>query len=270
MEKGLCHSILVSEFKTSVFVLCTPERVLRIDSGLFHHLSASLYLNCTMNADPKRIAAEQAVEWVKEGMIIGLGTGSTAYWAIQKIGERVKKGLQVRAVASSENSAQLARQLNIPLTPFEKINRIDVTIDGADEVDPNKNLIKGGGGALLREKIIASNSEKFIVVVDSSKVVTHLGEFPLPVEVVPFAENLTKQKIVALGCEAKWRMDKSKQYITDNGNLILDCSFGRITDPSTLDRQLHLIPGVVETGLFVNMRPTVIVGHLNGKLDVLE
>src|SRR6185295_400334 len=131
-----------------------------------------------MNIDPKRIAAEKAVEWITNGMIIGLGTGSTAYWAIQKIGERVKQGLGVRAIASSEKSAQLASQLNIPLTPFEEINLIDLTIDGADEADEDKNLIKGGGGALLREKIIASNSKKLIIVVDSSKLVTHLGKFP--------------------------------------------------------------------------------------------
>ncbi len=231
--------------------------------------TASLYLTCIMNIDPKRLAAEKAVEWVKDEMIIGLGTGSTAYWAIQKIGERVKQGLKVLAVASSENSAQLASQLNIPLTPFERINRIDLTIDGADEVDPNKNLIKGGGGALLREKIIASNSRKFVVVVDSSKMVAHLGKFPLPVEVVPFAANLTQEKIKALGGEVKWRMNNEKNYITDNGNFILDCSFGKIDDPSDLNQQLHLIPGVVETGLFVKMAPTIIIGHSDGKLDVL-
>ena len=223
-----------------------------------------------MNVDPKRLAAEKAVEWVKDGMILGLGTGSTARWAIQKIGERVKQGLQVRAVASSENSARLATEVNIPMTLFSEINGIDLTIDGADEEKKKKSLIKGGGGALLREKIIASNSKKFIVVIDASKMVPHLGKFPLPVEVVPFAENLTQQKIIALGCEAKWRMDKGKKYITDNGNLILDCSFGKIDDPSKLNQQLHFIPGVVETGLFVNMKPIIVVGHPDGKLDVLE
>ena len=240
-------------------------------SGLVLSVISSLQYSCIMNSvDPKKIAAEKAVEFVEDGMTIGLGTGSTAYWAIQKIGERVKQGLQVYAVASSENSAQLASQLNIPLIPLEEINKINLTIDGADEVDPNKNLIKGGGGALLREKIIAFNSEKFIVVVDSSKMVAHLGEFPLPIEIVPFAANLTQEKIKALGCEVKWRMNKENKYITDNGNLLLDCSFGKIDDPSALNLQLHLIPGVVETGLFVKMAPTIIIGYSNGKLAIME
>jgi ribose 5-phosphate isomerase A len=224
-----------------------------------------------MNAiDPKKLAAEKATEFVKDGMTIGLGTGSTAYWAIQKIGERVKQGLKIRAVASSENSAQLAVELKIPLVPFEEINSINLTIDGADEVDADKNLIKGGGGALLREKIIASNSDRFVVVVDSSKSVPLLGQFPLPVEIVPFASNFTMQKIQRLGCSAKWRMKGDKMYITDNGNLILDCSFGEIRDPSTLNIQLLLIPGVVETGLFVDMTPTVIIGHPDGQVKILE
>jgi ribose 5-phosphate isomerase A len=224
-----------------------------------------------MNAnDPKRLAAEKAVEWVKDGMIVGLGTGSTAYWAIQKIGERIKEGLRIRAVASSENSAQLATGLGIPLVPFEEINKIDLTIDGADEVDADRNLIKGGGGALMREKIIASNSDTFIVVVDSSKSVPLLGQFPLPVEIVSFASNFTMQNIQRLGCSAKWRMSGDKMYITDNGNLILDCSFTVIRDPSTLNIQLHLIPGVVETGLFVDMAPVVVIGHSNGQVKILQ
>ena len=223
-----------------------------------------------MNIDPKRIAAERAVEWVEEGMVIGLGTGSTSYWAIQKIGERVKQGLKVKAVSSSENSSRLARELNIPLIDVSEIDRIDLTIDGADEVDAKRNLIKGGGGALLREKIIASNSEKLIVVVDSSKMVARLGKFPLPVEVVPFADNLIKQRVSSLGCEAKWRTENGKKYVTDNSNLILDCSFGKIDDPAALNLQLHLIPGVVETGLFVNMAPMIVVGHKDGTLEVLD
>ena len=223
-----------------------------------------------MNIDPKRIAAERAVDWVEEGMVIGLGTGSTSYWAIQKIGERVKQGLKVKAVSSSENSSRLARELNIPLIDVSEIDRIDLTIDGADEVDAKRNLIKGGGGALLREKIIASNSEKLIVVVDSSKMVAQLGKFPLPVEVVPFADNLIKQRVSSLGCEAQWRTENGKKYVTDNSNLILDCSFGKIDDPAALNLQLHLIPGVVETGLFVNMAPMIVVGHKDGTLEVLD
>ena len=220
------------------------------------------------NIDPKRIAAEKAVEYVENGMTIGLGTGSTAYWAIQKIGEQVKQGLKIKAVASSEHSAKLASDLRIPMISFEHIMAIDLTIDGADEVDQEKNLIKGGGGALLREKILATNSKQFIVVVDASKIVKHLGAFPLPVEIVPFASNLTIQKIQSLGTVPAIRGDQGSNYITDNKNLIVDCHFGSIQDPATLNSKLHMIAGVVETGLFVNMKPTVIVGHSDGKVEV--
>ena len=219
--------------------------------------------------DPKKIAAEKAVEYVKDGMIIGLGTGSTAYWAIQKIGERVKQGLKITAVASSENSAKLASDLKIPLISFEHIKGIDLTIDGADEVDQEKNLIKGGGGALLREKILATNSKQFIVVIDASKLVKYLGAFPLPIEIVPFASKLTIQKIQALGTTPVIRSEQGRNYITDNGNLIVDCHFESIQDPAKLNSQLHLIAGVVETGLFVNMKPMVIVGDTDGKVEVI-
>lgn len=221
------------------------------------------------DVDPKRIAAEKAVEYINEGMTIGLGTGSTAYWAIQKIGERVKQGLKIQAVASSEQSANLAAELNIPIISFDRIQQINLTIDGADEVDKSKNLIKGGGGALLREKIIASNSERFIVVVDASKMVEYLGAFPLPVEIVPFASNFILQNINSLGCKARMRMEKGKPYVTDNGNLIADCQFTTIEDPTALNQQLHMIPGVVETGLFAGMKLRVIVGHLDGKVEIL-
>src|SRR5690242_8882833 len=135
--------------------------------------------------DTKRLAAEKAVEEVKDNTVVGLGTGSTAYWAIQKLGERVKEGLHIRAVATSQQSEDLAKELGIPIVPFSDIESIDLTIDGADEVDKHKNLIKGGGGALLREKIVAYHTKKYIVIVDENKLVTHLGKFPLPVEVLP-------------------------------------------------------------------------------------
>jgi ribose 5-phosphate isomerase A len=221
------------------------------------------------SADPKKIAAERAVAFVEEGMTVGLGTGSTAYWAIQKIGVRVREGLNIKAVASSEKSAELATELGIPIISFDDVKQIDITIDGADEVDQEKSLIKGGGGALLREKIIAANSNRFIVVVDTSKMVGKLGAFPLPIEIIPFASTLTIQKIRAFGCTVSLRMDKSKEYITDNGNLILDCKFGSIKDPSALNMQLHLIPGVVETGLFVGMNPTIIIGRPDGRIEII-
>lgn len=216
-----------------------------------------------MNA--KKIAAERAVEEIKDGMIVGLGTGSTAYWAIQKIGEKVQQGLQIQAVATSTKSEEQARQLHIPIVSFSDITHIDITIDGADEVDENKNLIKGGGGALLREKIIASNSRQLYIVVDESKLVQRLGHFRLPVEIIPFAHELTLKKIQALGGNPIIRNISGKDFITDNGNLIADCNFYPIKDPATLNMQLHLIPGVVETGLFLHaMVHAVIVGYEKG------
>src|SRR3954466_15871189 len=164
--------------------------------------------------DPKKIAAEKAVEYVESGMIIGLGTGSTAYWAIQKIGQRIKEGLKVRAVASSEKSAQLARELGISLVSVSELRLIDLTIDGADEVNEGRNLIKGGGGALLREKILASNSERLIIVVDQPKMVKNLGKFPLPVEIVHFASSLAVKNITELGCEAVVREERGAEHIT--------------------------------------------------------
>jgi ribose 5-phosphate isomerase A len=215
-----------------------------------------------MNA--KKAAAERAVQYVKEGMIVGLGSGSTSYWAIHTLGERIKEGLKIRAVASSKSSEELAKQWGIPLVSFAEIDAIDVTIDGADEVDPDYNLIKGGGGAHLREKILAANSNKLIIIVDESKLVIKLGKFPLPVEIVPFASELTIKKLEALQCKPQIRREKEKEFMTDNGNLIIDCMFNEIVDPKGLSEQLNTIPGVVEHGLFINMTDTIIVGKDDG------
>jgi ribose 5-phosphate isomerase A len=212
--------------------------------------------------DAKKLAGEKAVELVKDGMTVGLGTGSTSYWAIQKIGKRVKEGLQIKAVASSKQSEAIANELNIHIIPFSEVETIDLYIDGADEVDKNQNLIKGGGGALLREKILASFSKKFIVIVDPSKLVETLGKFPLPVEITPFASELTIKRIQQLGCTTQIRQKDGAQFVSDNGNIILDCHFGQIPDPIDLNLKLHMIPGVVETGIFVNtMVNSVIVGQ---------
>ncbi len=221
-----------------------------------------------MSMNPKQIAAEKAVESIEDGMIVGLGTGSTAYWAIQKIGERVRDGLSIQAVASSTISEDLANELGIPVIPFADVETIDLTIDGADEVDANLQLTKGGGGALLREKLLAANSRRFIVIVDESKVVDTLGAFPLPVEIVPFAHELTVRKLQSLGCELTIRQKDGANFISDNGNLIADCRFGSITDPVTLHTQLNLIPGVVENGLFVGLTSQLIVGHSDGRLTI--
>ncbi|WP_426454412.1 ribose-5-phosphate isomerase RpiA [Paenibacillus sp. S-38] len=218
----------------------------------------------------KQAAAEKAVEYIKDGMIVGLGTGSTAYFAIRRIAERVKEGLKLRAVASSRHSEELAREWGIPLVSFSEIEAIDVTIDGADEADGEANLIKGGGGALLREKILAHHSRRMIVIVDESKRVERLGAFPLPVEIVPFAENLTLRSLKELGTEPVLREKDGELFRTDNGNLIADCRFGVIADAAELERRLNLIPGVVENGLFVRMAHTVVTGCAGGRVTIQD
>jgi ribose 5-phosphate isomerase A len=219
--------------------------------------------------NPKKLAAEKAVQFIKDGMIVGLGTGSTTYWAIQKIGERVQEGLKIKAVASSKSSEALASQLEIPLAAFSEINGIDVTIDGADEADQEFNLIKGGGGALLREKILAANSDKFIVIIDESKSVTKLGKFPLPVEIVPFASELTIRKLELLQCKPIIRLKGDKPFITDNGNIIVDCHFNEIISPAALNEEINSIPGVIDNGLFIKMTSTIIIGNENGTTRLL-
>lgn len=220
-----------------------------------------------MNA--KQLAANKAVSFIQSGMRVGLGTGSTAYWAIEMIGEKVKKNeLHIKAIATSKRSEDQARSLGIPIVSFAEIDQIDVTIDGADETDENLNLIKGGGGALLREKIVASNSKQLIIIVDESKLVKHLGKFPLPVEVIVFGWEKVFQKLQLLDCIPQLRPDNDKPYITDNGNYIIDCSFGEILDPAELHEKINSITGVVENGLFVNMASKVIAGYENGATKI--
>jgi ribose 5-phosphate isomerase A len=212
--------------------------------------------------DPKKRAAEAAVEYIAEGMIVGLGTGSTACWAIRRIAEKVREGFQIQAAASSIHSEELAQELGIPLVPLSQINYLDITIDGADEVDSQLNLIKGGGGALLREKILAYYSKQFIVIVDESKLVQRLGRFPLPVEITPFAANLTLSKLAELGSSPRLRRYEGKPFITDNGNWIADCSFDSIGDPAALSTYIHAVPGIVDHGLFLHeMVDMVVIGR---------
>ncbi|MDQ0494639.1 ribose-5-phosphate isomerase RpiA [Paenibacillus brasilensis] len=216
----------------------------------------------------KQKAAEKAVEAIQDGMKVGLGTGSTAYWAIQKIGERVAQGLHIQAVATSQASEDLARELGIPIIPFDQIGRLDVTIDGADEVNEQLVLVKGGGGALLREKIVESNSDRLIIIVDESKDVKVLGTFPLPVEVVPFASEWTLEALRQTGCQAEWRIQDGERFLTDNGNYIADCRYGTIENPQELEIRLNQIPGVVDNGLFINMADQVIIARANGQIDI--
>ena len=222
-----------------------------------------------MNA--KKAAAAKAVTYIKDGMTLGLGTGSTAAFAIELIGQMVRNGLVVEAAASSVQSAKQAMDVGIKLIKFSNVHRLDLYIDGADEVDRDLNLIKGGGGALLREKILAFNSKQFIVIVDDTKLVDRLGKFPLPVELTPFANDLTKKNLEKLGCTTRFRMENGAPFITDNGNLIVDCNFDRIADPEELHRLIKKIPGVVEHGLFSNtLTGKVIVGYENGDTKELE
>ncbi|WP_242261117.1 ribose 5-phosphate isomerase A [Bacillus cereus group sp. BfR-BA-01453] len=215
--------------------------------------------------DLKQIAGEYAANFVKDGMKVGLGTGSTAYWTIQKLGQRVKEGLSIQAVPTSKETEALAQQLNIPLISLNDVQSLDLTIDGADEIDSNLQLIKGGGGALLREKIVASSSKELIIIVDESKVVTRLGTFPLPIEIIPFAWKQTESKIQSLGCQTTLRLKNNETFITDNNNMIIDCIFpNHIATPSDLHKRLKMITGVVETGLFVNMTSKAIIGTKNG------
>lgn len=219
----------------------------------------------------KRAAGEKATEYIKNGMSIGLGTGSTVHWTIVKLGEMVKEGLRVQAMPTSEQTAKLMAELGIPqLKPYPSMKKLDLTIDGADEVSSDVNLIKGGGGALLREKIIASYSSVYITVVDHSKCVSELGQFPLPVEVVKYGWELTSIQIARLGCAPILRMKDEAPFLTDNGNYILDCSFDTISKPAELTTQLNLIPGVAENGLFVNMTNILIVGRADGKVRIHE
>ncbi|SDZ75915.1 ribose-5-phosphate isomerase [Arachidicoccus rhizosphaerae] len=218
-----------------------------------------------MNA--KQLAAEAAVALIKDGMKVGLGTGSTAYFAIQKIGQRVKdEGLKVTCIATSVQSEELATSLNIPMAGFEELSYLDITIDGADEADHSLQLIKGGGGALLREKIIAYMTGHYVIIADDSKYVETLGKFFLPVEVIPFGWQRTFDHLSRLGCTPHLREKQGAAYITDNGNYILDCDFKKITDPGQLQTELNLIPGVVECGLFVDRAQTLIIAAADGQL----
>ena len=208
----------------------------------------------------KELAARASLQFVHDGDVVGLGTGSTAAYAIRFLGERVRSGLKIRGVSTSAQTQNLAASLGIPLTTLEEVEQIDVTIDGADEFDPELRLIKGGGGALLREKVIASATRQEIIIVDSSKQVSVLGKFPLPVEVIRFAEAIVNKKISALGATVQLRRDGAGQaFITDEGHHILDCHFGQIPDPTALAHTLSEMPGVVEHGLFINLADAVLL-----------
>jgi ribose 5-phosphate isomerase A len=221
--------------------------------------------------DAKRLAGEQAATYVEDGMVIGIGTGSTVYWTIQKLAELVQKGMRIRGVPTSKQTEMLALQLGIPLIPIAEVDQLDLTIDGADEVNPRLDLIKGGGGALLREKMVASISKRLIVVVDESKIVPTLGRFPLPVEVVPFGWQVSSRQISKLRGVPRLRSaNDSNPFVTDNGNYLLDCDFTTIETPIDLSIAINKIPGVVENGLFTKMCDTVIIGCKDGLIKYIR
>lgn len=218
----------------------------------------------------KRRAAAASLDFIEDGMAVGLGTGTTAAFFIRLLGERVSRGLTIRAIPSSRESEALAAQLGIPLSDFEECGRLDVTVDGADEVDDKFRLIKGGGGALLREKIVAAASDRLVIIVDSRKPVKALGRFPLPVEVVSFGWQVVETKIRNLGANPVIRKtEDGGLYRTDQGNHILDCAFGSIEDPEKLSHHLKAITGVVDHGLFIGMTDVLIVGY-EERVEILK
>ena len=211
----------------------------------------------------KQLAAEKSIEFIKDGMILGLGTGSTVFFLVNKLAELVKKGSKIKCTSTSNRTSELAKSLGIDIVDLNKIDHIDLTIDGADEVDNNLNGIKGGGGALLFEKIVAKASDKVIWIVDSSKYVKQLGKFPLPVEVIAFGSNHLFKKFEKLGYRPAKRIIGKQIFITDSGNEIIDLHLNEIEDSVKLEKDIKLMCGVVEVGLFNNIADIVIIGRKN-------
>jgi ribose 5-phosphate isomerase A len=227
--------------------------------------------------EAKRAAAAKAIEtFLKDGMTIGLGSGSTSRWFVRILGERVTSGLKVIGVPSSKSTGQLAQEVGVPLADLNDVSQLDLTIDGADEIDSKGRMIKGGGANLLWEKIVACASKKMVAIVDESKVVERLGRFPLPVEVIPFAWRSTERHLQNLfrdegfaDVQIDVRGGLQKPLITDSGHYLLDCHLRAISGPENLGAKLNQIPGVVEHGLFINVATDAVVGHASGHAEVV-
>lgn len=218
----------------------------------------------------KKAAGIAAAGLIENGMIVGLGTGSTADFFIDALIERCKKGLQIQAVSSSEASAKRALLGGIPIFDLNEVTHIDITVDGADEIDPMKRLIKGAGGAHVREKILASSSSEMVVIADESKLVDRVGKGKLPVEILSYGSLSTKKKLERLGYSGKWRLQENGTiYLTENGNILLDIEF---KSPPLFPEQDHAhithVPGVVDTGFFFNLAGRIVIGYFNGKVEI--
>ncbi len=226
----------------------------------------------------KYVAARRAVEFVEDGMRVGLGTGSTAAWMVRCLGELVREeGMMITGVATSTRTADLAREVGVTIKTLDEVRWLDLTIDGADEYDPNLNLIKGGGGALLHEKIVATASDQMVVIADLTKQVDTLGAFPLPVEIIPFGWQTTKalieemlSNVDVLGRSASLRLSGTEPFKTDEGNYILDLHLRRIAQPAQVSLVLNQIPGVVENGLFLDICDVLVIGNADGTVEVRD
>lgn len=214
-------------------------------------------------------AAKKAIEFIQNGMIVGLGTGSTVEIMIEELSKKIKAGLDIKCISTSQRTTKFANDRGITIYDFDSFVKINLTIDGADEVDPYLRGIKGGGGALLYEKIVAYNSEKNIWIVDDSKLVNKLGNFPLPVEVIPFAARKLLLKFEQMNLKPVIRKSENKNFITDSGHFIIDCHIGEIDDPKSLERALKMIPGVVEVGLFINVADFIVIGYTD-RAEIIE
>jgi ribose 5-phosphate isomerase A len=219
----------------------------------------------------KQAAARRAVEFVADGMVLGLGSGTTMLHVLDALGERVRAGLRVVGVPTSETTAARARALGIPLTTLAERPGLDLALDGADEIDPQLDLVKGRGGSLLREKVVAAAARRLVIVADMSKLVPRLGaQAPVPVEVVPFAAAWCARRLGGLGARAALRGGEQAPFVTDNGHWILDCAFGPIADAGSLAAAIRALPGVVEHGFFLGMADTAVVAHADGRIEVRQ
>lgn len=218
----------------------------------------------------KKAAAERAADWIKNGMIVGLGTGSTSAYFIESLIEKCRHGLNVRTVPSSRSSADQARKGGLLVLDINSVSKIDITVDGADEIDSQKRMIKGGGGAHVREKILASSSHEMVVIIDETKRVSFLGKAKLPVEILFYGSPATRKKLEDLGFQGKWRMNQdSTLFITENGNLIFDIIFQEpLSNPEEKHLQLLQVPGVLDTGFFFQLAGRVIIGRQDGTTEI--